>query len=111
MSYVNYLTPYVINRFIETTNNADTEGFIKTFATDATVNDYGHCFSGLDGIRSWNGSDNIGVQSHFDLLSVQPGSAPESWIASVRVTGSSYNGAGEILFQLRGNLIASIKTV
>ena len=46
---------------------------MAAFTTDAHLDDWGRTFDGRDGVRSWDRTDNIGKQSHFELLSVEAG--------------------------------------
>jgi hypothetical protein len=100
--------PVVIQEFIDATNAGDTERFVATFTDDAYLNDWGREFHGPDGVRSWNESDNIGMQSQFELISVLPGSAHGEYTASIKVTSSRFNGTGPFKFTLRDGKIASL---
>ncbi|MFI6346159.1 nuclear transport factor 2 family protein [Streptomyces sp. NPDC050560] len=100
--------PTAIRTFIDTTNAGDSEGFVTAFTTDAYLNDWGREFRGHDGIRSWNGTDNIGVRSHFDLVTFEPGDKPDSYVVTLTVTGDGYNGTGPMRFELRDGLISRL---
>ena len=101
--------PGSIQEFVEATNAADSEAFVAVFTTDATLVDWGRTFTGHDGVRAWDRTDNIGVQTHFDLLGVVPGDDPDSYVATIRVRGNGYNGTGPMLFCLREGLIAGLR--
>jgi hypothetical protein len=101
--------PPAIRTFVETTNSGDSEGFVAAFADDAQLNDWGREFAGRSGVRAWNATDNIGVQTHFDLLDVTSGPDPETHVATLRVTGNGYNGTGPMTFRLRDGLIADLR--
>lgn len=100
--------PAPIRAFIEATNAADTEAFVKTFTTDAYLHDFGRSFHGLDGARSWDRTDNIGVQAHFDALDVAPGTEPDSFVVTMKVTGNGFNGVSPMTFTVRDGLISSM---
>lgn len=100
--------PSAIRAFIDTTNSGDTEGFVASFTEDAYLNDWGREFRGHDGVRSWNGTDNIGKQSRFSDVSVADGTEPDSYDVTLRVTGNGFNGVGTLNFRLRGGLIQSL---
>jgi hypothetical protein len=102
------VVPPVIQEFIDATNAADTERFVATFADDAYLNDWGREFHGPDGVRSWNETDNIGMQSQFELISVLPGSAHGEYTANIKVTSNRFNGTGPFRFVLRDGKIASL---
>jgi len=101
----NRILPTAIQRFIDATNAGDPDEFITAFASDAYLNDWGREFHGHDGIRSWDRTDNIGVNAHFDLVGVEPGSQPDGYVVTLTVTGDGYNGTGPMRFQLSDGLI------
>jgi len=100
--------PPVIQEFVDATNAADTERFVATYTDDAYLNDWGREFHGPDGVRSWNETDNIGMQSQFELISVVPGSADGEYTANIMVTSNRFNGTGPFKFKLRDGKIASL---
>ncbi|MFI6265388.1 nuclear transport factor 2 family protein [Micromonospora sp. NPDC051006] len=101
--------PPAIRAFIEATNRGDSAAFVEAFTDDAYLNDWGREFRGRDGVRDWDGSDNIGVQSHFDLVAIEPGPDPDSYVVTLTVSGNGYNGTGPMAIQLRDGLIASLR--
>jgi hypothetical protein len=100
--------PAVIQEFIDATNAGDTERFVATFTDDAYLNDWGREFHGPDGVRSWNETDNIGMKSQFELVSVEPGSVPGEYTATITVASNRFNGTGPFKFTLRDGMIASL---
>lgn len=102
-------TPAAIRTFIDATNAGDSDAFVAAFTADATLDDWGRKFAGQAGVRDWDRTDNIGVQSHFDLLAIEPGEAPDSYVVTIRVRGNGYNGTGPMVFQLRDGLVASLR--
>lgn len=101
--------PEPIQRFVDATNSGDTEAFVSLFTEDAYLNDWGREFHGRAGVRSWNETDNIGVDSHFEVLGVRSGDEPDTYIATLRVSGNGYNGTGPLAFTLAGSHIASLR--
>ena len=101
--------PAAIEAFIEATNRGDSDAFVAAFTEDAYLNDGGREFRGHDGVRSWNRTDNIGVRSHFELVSAEPGTAPGSYTVTLTVTGDRFNGTGSLNFELRDGRIASLR--
>lgn len=101
--------PEAIREFVEATNDGDTDRFVAVFTEDAYLNDWGREFRGHDGVRSWDQTDNIGEESHFTVLGVEPGAVPESHIVTMTVTGNGYNGTGPLAFVLRDNRIAELR--
>jgi hypothetical protein len=100
--------PAAIRTFIDATNAADSAAFVAAFTTDAYLNDWGREFHGHDGVRSWDRTDNIGVHAHFDLVAVEPGSHPDTYVVTLTVSGDGYNGTGPMRFELRDGLIARL---
>lgn len=102
-------TPSAIRAFIDATNAGDTDAFVAAFSTDATLDDWGRSYRGHPAIRQWDGTDNIGVHSRFELLSVDARDEPDTYVAVIRVRGEGYNGTGPMVFRLRGNLIRRLE--
>jgi SnoaL-like domain len=101
--------PDPIRTFVDATNSGDSEGFVAAFTPDAYLNDWGREFRGHKGVRDWNRTDNIGVQAHFDVISVEPGSTPDSYVVTLKVSGNGYNGTGPMTFEIRNGLISSLR--
>jgi hypothetical protein len=101
--------PAPITDFIEATNRADSDAFVAAFTQDAYLSDGDREFHGHDGVRSWNRTDNIGVRSHFELVSAEPGAAPDSYVVTLAVTSDRFNGTGPLNFELRDGRIASLR--
>jgi hypothetical protein len=101
--------PAAIQNFIEATNRGDSAAFVAAFTQDAYLNDWGREFHGHDGVRTWNRTDNIGVRSHFELVSAEPGREPGSWTVTLTVTGNGFNGTGPMNLELRDGRIASLR--
>jgi hypothetical protein len=102
-------TPDAITRFIDTTNRGDPDGFVATFTSDAHLDDWGRTFDGHDGVRSWDRTDNIGVQAQFELLAVETGSRANEYVATIKVTGNGYNGTGPMTFVVQGDLVDELR--
>ena len=88
-------TPEPIRRFVEATNEGDTEAFLGTFTANASLTDWGRSFHGREQIARWNQSDNIGVKSNLRIV-------------RIAVTGEGFNGEGDMVFTLDGDRIASL---
>lgn len=100
--------PGAIRAFIDATNRGDTEAFVAAFAPDASLNDWGREFTGHDGIRSGNRTDNIGVRAHFELVGIEPGDGPGAYTVTLTVAGDGYNGTGPMRFELRDDVISRL---
>ena len=101
--------PAAIQVFIDATNRGDSDAFVAAFSEDAYLNDWGREFHGHEGVLSWNRTDNIGVRSHFEFVSAEPGSTPDSYTVTMTVTGGGFNGTGPMSFELRGGKISSLR--
>jgi hypothetical protein len=100
--------PAAIQVFIDSTNRGDSNAFAAAFTEDAYLNDWGREFHGHDGVRAWNRTDNIGVRSHFELVSAEPGGTPGSYVVTLTVTSDRFNGTGPLNFELRDGRIARL---
>lgn len=100
--------PAPIAAFLDATARADSEAFAAAFTEDAFLDDWGRQYRGRDGVRDWNRTDNIGVQSRIVLTALEPGDKPRTYIGTVSVTSNRFNGTGTMTFTLRDNLIASL---
>ncbi|GAA3428796.1 nuclear transport factor 2 family protein [Streptosporangium sandarakinum] len=101
--------PAAIRAFVEATNAADPDAFVTALTHDAHLDDRGRTFTGRTGVTAWDRTDDIGVHAHFDLLSVTKTDEPDTHVATLRVTGSGYNGTGPTTFRLRDGLIADLR--
>ncbi|MDN4613190.1 nuclear transport factor 2 family protein [Leifsonia sp. F6_8S_P_1B] len=101
--------PPPVQRFVDATNRGDSEAFVDVFTDDAYLNDWGREFHGHDGVRDWDRTDNIGVNSHFDVVGIEPGPDADTVVVTMTVSGDGYNGTGPLVFGLRGDRIASLR--
>jgi hypothetical protein len=101
--------PEPIQRFIDATNAGDSDAFVSAFTDDAFLSDWGREFHGHDGVRRWDSTDNIGVNSHFDLVDYRQAADPDTYTVTLTVTGDGFNGTGPMEFQLRDGRIASLR--
>lgn len=102
-------TPAAIRTFVDATNRGDAEAFAAAFTHDADLDDWGREYHGRAGVRAWDRTDNIGVQAHFELDAIEPGSSADTYVATLTVTGNGHNGTGPMTFHLRDGLIASLR--
>lgn len=92
--------PASIAQFFDATNGGDSEAFVASFTDDAYLNDWGREFHGHDGAASWNRTDNIGKQAHFEVHGTRAGDGAGEYVVTVTVSGNGYNGPGEFTFRL-----------
>ncbi|MDX8482996.1 nuclear transport factor 2 family protein [Mesorhizobium sp. VK24D] len=98
--------PQPIRRFVEAPNAADSEAFLQIFTADALLTDWGRSFRGREEIARWNQSDNIGVQSHLDIVRIAQSDG--AYHVRIKVAGSGFNSEGDMTFTLDGDRIASL---
>lgn len=103
--------PDAVQAFIDATNAGDSAAFVAAFTPDATIDDWGHVVRGSDGVASWNRTENVGVQSHFEFVSGSPGTRPNTWVVVLAVTGNGFNGTGPMTFTIREGKIARLDIV
>jgi hypothetical protein len=100
--------PAPLRTFIDATNRGDSDAFVAAFTEDAVLDDWGRVFHGHHGVAAWNRSDNIGKQSHFELVGIEPVDDPNRVVVTLTVTGNGYNGTGPITFEFRDDQIARV---
>jgi SnoaL-like domain len=105
---VNTPVPAPLQAFIDTTNRGDSEAFTAVFTEDAVLDDWGRVFHGRDGVAAWNRTDNIGKQSHFDLVGIEATDDPDEVVATLTVSGGGFNGTGPMAFTFRDRQIARL---
>ena len=101
--------PPPIQAMVDTTNRGDSESFVALFTEDAVLVDGGRRFSGHDGVEAWDRTDNIGVNSRLEVAALRPGDEPDTYVATVSVSGGGFNGTGTMNFVLRDGLIHSLR--
>lgn len=100
--------PEAINNFVNYTNSADSENFVKSFTEDAVLNDWGTEYQGQKGISSWNQTDNIGKKSQFEVVNAKKEN-DNTWIVNLKVTGNGFNGVSPFEMEVKGDLLQSVK--
>jgi len=89
-----------------TTNNADSTGFVALFTPDAVLNDWDTEYHGPSEIAKWNQTDNIGKQSHFELVdAIQNDNG--SWTVNPTVSGN--NGTSPFQMVAVGEQLQSVQ--
>ena len=97
--------PAPIRRMVDASNAGDTPAFLACFTPDAFLSDWGRDFTGRDGLADWNATDNIGVNSHLEVVAAAPDGA--AWQVTVAVSGG-FDGEGTMTFTLAGDLISRL---
>lgn len=54
-------------------------------------------------------TSTTGVANSFELVAIQPGPDPDSYVATLAVTGNGFNGTNPMTFHPRDELIASLR--
>src|SRR3954467_12449510 len=98
--------PAPIAEFVDATNAGDTRRFVEAFTEDAYLNDWGREFRGHSGIASWDTTDNIGKQAHFEVVSVEETEPGVRYRVTLEVSGNGYNGTGPMDFTLQDGRIS-----
>ena len=99
--------PAAVQAMVDATNAGDSDAFVAAFTSDAYLNDWGREFHGSEGVRSWDQTDNIGVQTHFDIVEVTSFDG-DTAVVVLRVSGNGFNGTGPMTFTMRGDKLASM---
>ena len=99
-------TPAAVRRMIEATNAGDSVAFVAAFTDDAYLEDWGRSFHGREGVASWNQSDNIGREAHFEATGTVERDG--RYVVTLVVTGGGFNGTSDIVFEVDGDRIRSM---
>lgn len=102
--------PVAVRGLIDTTNAADTEGFVALFTDEAHVEDYGRAFEGRPGAADWNQSDNIGRNAHFDYVGCEPDpkGGADAFVVTVDVSGDGFTGRSTLHVTVDGEKISRL---
>lgn len=96
-----------IQAMIDATNRGDSAAFLKAFAENAVLVDWGRTFSGKAEIARWNAEENIGTQNQLRVTGVER--LGMQMRVNVSVTGNGYNGDGTFVFDLGPNGITRLE--
>lgn len=99
--------PAPLDRFIETVNGGDTEGFLSFFLDDGVVDDWGRRFVGHDEIRGWSDREFIGAQGTFTPHDV----STEGAIVTIDAMWESnhYTGPSRFAFEIEDDRVKEMK--
>lgn len=97
--------PPPVRAVVDAINGGDTDAFVAAFTEDAYVDDWGRVLPGADGVRSWAGSDAIGVGAKMTVLSA----STDGDVTKVHFGWSSqrFNGESDGIFVVEGDKLAS----
>jgi hypothetical protein len=98
--------PLAVRRMIEATNAGDRTAFVDSFTDDCYLEDWGRRFRGHDGVASWDETDNIGRNAHFEARGTRKEGA--TYVVTLAVTGDGFNGTSDITFEVVGDRISSM---
>lgn len=99
-------TPPAVHRMIEATNAGDHAAFVAAFTEDAYLEDWGREFRGHEGVASWDETDNIGKNTHFEARGTRRDG--ETYVVTLAVTGDGFNGTSDIAFEVNDGRIRSM---
>jgi hypothetical protein len=99
-------TRVAVRRMVEATNAGDRDAFVDAFTDDAYLEDWGREFHGREGVASWNETDNIGRNAHFEATGTVERNG--RYIVTLVVTGGGFNGTSDIAFEVEGDRIRSM---
>lgn len=97
--------PAPVQAVVDAINDADTEAFVAAFTPEGFVSDWGRVLRGPEGVRSWAGSDAIGMGAQMTVLSAET----EGDTTRMRFGWSSrrFNGESDGIFVVEGDRVAS----
>jgi hypothetical protein len=92
--------PAIVREAIDAANTHDIDRFLRCFAADGAVDDWGRVFSGHEQIRHWSDAEFIGKQ--VILSDVRFASDADRVVVQARVGGNGYTGPSTFTFTVRG---------
>ncbi|WP_329041317.1 nuclear transport factor 2 family protein [Streptomyces sp. NBC_00178] len=101
--------PPVVAAFLDAANAQDTAAWLRTFAPDGAVDDWGRVFTGYEAVRAWSEAEFIGAHVTLDVTEVSAGPGDEDVTVLAQVGGDGYNGSSHFAFTVRDGLIALMR--
>ncbi|MFC4032628.1 nuclear transport factor 2 family protein [Streptomyces polygonati] len=99
--------PTPVAAALEAANAGDIEGFLRSFAAEGAVDDWGRVFRGHDAIREWSDAEFIGKQVVLDVTAVR--TEGDVTTVSARVGGKGFNGPSDFAFTVTGERLALMR--
>lgn len=96
--------PAPVQTLLTAANGHDTDAFLKAFADDGVVDDWGREFAGPDAIRGWSDKEFIGVAVTLDVTAVADRDGET--VVTAQVGGDGFNGPSHFAFRLAGDRVA-----
>ena len=96
--------PAPVQTLLDAANGHDTGAFLKAFAADGVVDDWGREFTGPDAIRGWSDKEFIGVSVTLDVTEVAERDGET--VVTAQVGGDGFNGPSHFAFRLDGDRVA-----
>jgi hypothetical protein len=100
------MPPKAVRRMIDATNAGDSDAFVAAFAEDADLEDWGRVFHGRERVSSWNETDNIGRDAHFEVLAERV--EGNGHVVTLQVSGGGFNGVSDFYFEVAEDQITSM---
>jgi hypothetical protein len=91
--------PAVVREALEGANIHDTSRFLRCFAADAAVDDWGRVFTGHEQIRRWSDAEFIG--KNVILSDLRFTGEGDHIVVAANVGGDGYTGPSTFTFTLR----------
>lgn len=88
--------PAPVQELLDATNAGDLERFLKTFAADGVVDDWGRVFTGRIAITSWSDAEYIGKKVTLAVTSTEL--RPDGVAVIALVGGDGFNGPSTFTF-------------
>jgi hypothetical protein len=96
--------PAPVQTLLAAANDHDTDAFLKAFADDGVVDDWGREFPGANAIRGWSDREFIGVDVTLEVTGVTV--AGDDTTIAAQVGGSGFNGPSHFTFAVRDGLVS-----
>ncbi|WP_424920362.1 nuclear transport factor 2 family protein [Streptomyces sp. wa13] len=101
--------PPGVSAFLDAANARDTAAWLRTFAPDGAVDDWGRVFTGYEAVRGWSDAEFIGARVTLDVTEVSTGPGDEDVTVLAQVGGDGFNGPSHFTFTVREGLIGLMR--
>ncbi|MFC8230190.1 nuclear transport factor 2 family protein [Streptomyces sp. NPDC057287] len=101
--------PPVVSTFLDAANAHDTAAWLRTFAPDGAVDDWGRVFTGYEALHGWSDAEFIGARVTLDVTEVSAGPGDEEVTVLAQVGGDGFNGPSHFTFAVREGLISLMR--
>lgn len=99
--------PDAVQAVVDAINGGDADAFVDAFAEDGWIDDWGRVLPGAEGVRSWAGTDAIGMNARMTVT----GASTEGDTTHVTFDWRSdrFNGSSEAYVTVRQGRVTEFR--